>query len=237
MACSASADTISDPFIRVTASNASGMGSFDVPLADVTINPNGSAVWVLPAPVDIMSGPTVIARLTQMTGFVRPIMGGLPNLISLGFTFRAGDSDTTFTVDSPLYGLDPIENEAARTSAGVTVTDQNGDGVTLTGASADGFAFRTAYNGVSPGGTEFAEIIAGVAAGPGGSNTVNMADPGGGLYTAIGNVDDMSSRWNFVLSATDQVGATSVWEVIPSPGAVSLLALGGLVAARRRNRA
>jgi len=235
MASSASA-TLTDPFIRVTATNASGTGTFTVPLADVTINPNGSAIWILPAPVDVMDGPTVIARLTQMTGFVRPTIGALPNLISLGFTFTAGSSATTFTVDSTVFGINPITDEAGRASGGVTVTDRNSDGVTLTGASPNGFAYRTAYNGAAPGGTQFADLIQGVSAGPAGSNTVNMSSPGGGLYTPIGDVTDMSSRWQFVLTANDQVGATSVWEVIPAPGTVSLLALGGLVAARRRNR-
>jgi len=224
---SAMAD-FSDPFIRVTATNASGTGSFLVALGDVTINPDGSAFFAT-ALTTINDGPTTIATITQLNTLVRPQSGGLPNLISLGFTFRAGSSDTTFTVESTLFGINPIIEEAGRTSAGVTITDQNGDGVSFSGNGADSRAFTTLYNG-----NTFANLIDSFSDGPAGSETRNDSNPGGGVYTALPNVDNMSARWDFTLSATDQVGVTSVWEVVPTPGAASLLALGGLVAARRR---
>lgn len=237
LASSSSMATFSDPFVTVTATNASGTGTFTVPLIDVTINPNGSAMWILPAPVNVMSGPTVIATITQMTSFVRPQLGGLPNLISLGFTMRAGTSDTTIVVDSTLFGINPIIDEAGRTSGGITITDQNGNGAAFTGNNPGGGAFNPYYNGATPGtGTAFTSVLLADAVGPGGTHTMNMAVPGGGVYTPLPNVDSMSSRWNFVLTAADQVGVTSVWEIIPAPGSVSLLAFGGLVMARRSRR-
>ncbi len=235
VASSASA-SYSDPFVRVQASSANGSGSFLVPLIDVTINPNGSAIYILPAPVDIVDGPNTIATLTSITAFARPLQGGLPNLISLGFTFRAGSADTTFIVDSTLFTIDPIIEERANCTAGVSITDQNGNGAMFTGANPSGQAFRTAYNGVAPGGTQYGSIINSLAAGPGGSNNMNMSMPGGGLFDPIGDVQNMSTRWEFVLSATDQVGVTSAFNVIPGPGAISLIALGGLIAGRRRTR-
>ncbi|MBC7771849.1 MAG: hypothetical protein H7210_05100 [Pyrinomonadaceae bacterium] len=230
--------TFSDPFITVTATNASGTGTFSVPLSDVTINPmTGSGMYILPGAINVMNGPIVIATITQMTSFVRPQAGNLPNLISLGFTMRAGSSATTFVVDSTLFGINPIINEAGRTSGGITITDQNNNGAAFTGNNVGGGAFNPYYNGATPGtGTAFTSVLLADAVGNGGTHTMNMAVPGGGIYTPLPNVTSMSSRWNFILTAADQVGVTSVWEVIPAPGSISLLAFGGLAMARRSRR-
>jgi hypothetical protein len=223
--------SVTDPFLHVTASNASGSGTFDVPLADVTMNANGSFSYVLPAPVQIMSGPNVIAEITAMTSFVRPLTGGLPNLISVGFTFFAGTSTTTFTVDSTLLTINPIMGEGARTSAGFTITDMDGNGATMAGTNGPG-SFVAQYNG----NTQFANVLPGTAVGPGGSQTMNAALPGGGAYTSLGNVDSMSSHWGFTLTGNDQVGVTSVWEVIPAPGTLALMGLASLSLSRRSRR-
>jgi len=239
IASSSTMATFSDPFIRVTATNASGTGTFEVPLADVTINPmTGTGMYILPMSVNVMMGPTVIATITQMTSFVRPATGSLPNLISLGFTMRAGTSDTTLLIDSTLFGINDIPSgEAGRTSGGITITDQNNNGAAFTGANTGGGAFNPYYNGLTPGtGTAFTSVLLADSVGPGGTHTMNMAVPGGGAYTPLPDVTTMSSRWNFVLTAGDQVGVTSVWEVIPSPGSISLLAFGGLAMARRSRR-
>jgi hypothetical protein len=228
--------TITGPFIEVTATNASGSGTFSVPLGDVTMNPDGSAIFTLPAPVQIMSGPTVIAEITQMTSFVRPASGSLPNLISVGFAFFAGSSTTTFTVDSTLFCIDPIMNEAGRTSSGFTLTDMDGNGGTFAGQHAGGGSFNTYYNGDPPGGTVFASVLPGTSVGAFGTQTMNAGVPGGGLYLPLPDIADMSSRWSFTLTANDQIGATSVWEIIPAPGTFALIGLAGLTAARRSRR-
>lgn len=240
VAASSSMATFSNPFVTVTATNASGSGQFTVPLIDVTINPmNGAGMWILPAPVNIMQGPVVIATITQMVSIVRPQGGTLPNLVSIGFTMRAGSSATTLVIDSTLFTFDnPIIDEAGRTSGGITITDLNNNGASFAGNNVGGGAFNPYFNG-SPQfgtGTAFTSVLLADAVGPGGTHTMSMAVPGGGLYTPLPNVDSMSSRWNFIMSAGDQVGVTSVWEVIPAPGAISLLAFGGLVAARRSRR-
>ncbi|MGE3107613.1 MAG: hypothetical protein AB7G11_10420 [Phycisphaerales bacterium] len=234
LAASSASATFSDPFLRVRVSSANGMGEFAVPLMDVTINPNGSAIWILPAPVNITDGPNTIATLTQITAFARPLSGSLPNLISIGFTFRAGAADTTFEIDSTLFGIAPIIDEGASCTAGATITDQNGNGATLTGANPSGQAFLSAYNGQGVAGTQFCSVIDNLATAPGGSANQNTTMPGGGLFTPIGDVQDMSTRWHFTLSGSDQVAGTSAFNIIPGPGALSILALGGLVASRRR---
>ncbi len=230
--------SISDPILLVTATNASGTGTFSVPLASATPLPGGGAMWVLPASVNIMNGPNVIASISAMSTIIRPQNGTLANLISVGFTFVAGGSDTTFTVDSAVFGFTPV-GAAGRTSGAVGITDQNGNGAQFHGLGPAGGSFLTVYNGQAPGGTLFASILPLlIAADPGGSASANQAVPGGGLYLPIvPPVGSMSDEWHFILTANDSVGATSVWEIIPAPaGALALLGFGGLSMLRRARR-
>ncbi len=229
---------ISDPFLVVNASNASGSGTFMVPLADTTPS-GGGRTYTLAMPIDIMSGPNVIATITQLNSTVVPGSGSVPNRISLAFTFFAGTSDTHFTVDSALFNIAPILNEAGRATAGYSITDSDNDGVTMTGNNPGGGAFSARYNGQAPGGTTFAELIAGPrSAGPGQTASGNESTPpGAGQFLPIAtDVNNMSDRWDFTLSSLDQVGVTSAWFVVPSPGALSLLGLAGLSLARRNRR-
>lgn len=222
---------LSDPFITVRATNASGTGTFTVPLMDTMPGPNGSTVYSLATPFDIMDGPNVIASLTQLNSTVRPLMGLQPNTVTLSFTFFAGTSDTTFEVLSTVFSFDPIDSEAARATAGITVTDSDGNGASSLGAF-DGAHYRASYDG-----NTFADLLANaVNAGVGDSATDDDRSPLAG-FTALGeNADSMTAAWNFTLSANDQVGVTSSYFIIPAPGALALLGVAGLTMARRNRR-
>lgn len=230
--------SISDPVIRVHASNAQGAGTFDVALASGTFNVDGSYIFFLGAPVNISVGPNVIATITQMSTFIRPAGAGLPNLISFGFAVQAGaGGPTTFTLDATVlpvgFDIGPA-NSQARCSAGIGVTDINGDGVSFIGTEPGTGAFLTQYNH----GTTFASILQGVVANPAPNGSASRTDsnPGGGNYTPIGVANNMNAEWGFVLTANDSAAGTSAWEIIPSPGAISLIGLGGLAAIRRSRR-
>lgn len=228
---------ISDPFIVVTATNASGSGTFSVPLIDTTPGPNGSVSYSLAAPFDIMDGLNVIGTITQLTSSVLPLAGGLPNSINLSFTFLAGTSDTRFVVDTALLCIDPIFDEAARATAGFSITDSNGNGVTSTGNYAGGAHYTARYNGVAPGGTTFANLIAGpVSAGAGDTTTVSDRSPLAGFTPLGADVDDMSAQWDFTLTPGDQIGVTSSYFLVPSPGALSIMGLAGFGFIRRSRR-
>ena len=228
---SAASATLSDPFIFVRATNASGTGTFAVPLIDTMPGPNGSTTFSLASPVDIMDGPNVIGTLTQLNSTVRPLLGGQPNTVTLSFTFFAGSSDTTFEVLSTVFTFDsPLKDEAGRATAGVTITDSDGNGASSVGTLGQGAHYRASYDT-----NTFADLLAGqLTAGNGGSNTASDRSPVNGFSPLAGGADSMSAQWGFTLSANDQIGVTSSFFIIPAPGALALMGLGGLTMARRR---
>lgn len=232
LALSAAASaTLTDPFIFVRATNAQGTGTFAVPLGDTMPGPGGSTVFSLGSPVDIMSGPNVIATLTQLNSTVRPLAGAQPNTITLSFTFFAGDSNTTFEVLSTTFTFDPIMNQSARATAGMTITDSDGNGANSTG-SFDGSHYRASTNnGV------FADLLDNaLVAGPGSSNTASDRSPINGFSPLAQDATSMTAAWGFTLSAHDQVGVTSSFFLVPAPGALALLGLGGITMVRRNRR-
>jgi hypothetical protein len=235
----AASASISAPFIFIRATNASGSGTFSVPLADVTPIAGGGGTFSLAAPVDIMSGPNVIGTVTQLNSSARPLAGAQPETLTLSFTFFAGSSATRFEVFSTLFTFDdPILNEAGRATAGITVTDSDNDGVMSTGNFAGGAHYSSRYNGQVPAGTTFANLLMGpVSAGNGSSNTANDRSPPGSGFTPIGtDVTNMSAGWDFTLTSGDQVGATSSFFIVPAPGAFALMGLAGIAMSRRSRR-
>jgi hypothetical protein len=227
---------LTDPFILVRASNSMGSGMLSIPLKDTMPGGGGSTTFSLSEPFDIMDGPDLIATITQLNSTVRPFMGMQPNSITLSFTFFAGGADTRFEVLSTIFTFDPLDDVAARATAGITVTDSGSDGVTATGNLAGGAHYSARYNG-DPGST-FADLLVGpVSAGSGQTNTADDRSPPGSGFTPIaGGADDMSARWDFTLTAGDQVGVTSFYGIVPAPGAVVLLGVGGLFLGRRNRR-
>jgi hypothetical protein len=168
------------------------------------------------------------------------LLGSISNLrvsiiadpqVNVSFTATAGLVDTNFTFSSTLLSFPAFAGGTAQASAGITVADLNGNGVTLTGNNPGGFAYRADYNGNVPGGTNYASFFPSVTGDPSSGNSVS-ANLGPTFIPA--SVGDMSARFAFTLSAGDLASGTSNFEIVPAPAGSVALGLGLLGVARRR---
>ncbi|MCW5777277.1 MAG: PEP-CTERM sorting domain-containing protein [Phycisphaeraceae bacterium] len=225
----ASADISHEVFV-LTAKVGNEIGHF-VATSDMgTWDADGNFHWGLDHAVDIYSqGGSLLATLgtASVTFIADPV-------IMLNFNVQANQQNTLFSVGSGLLNFPMINSPVGAASAAVTITDVNGNGATFTPDAAG--AHLSHYNGEVPNGTQFASLLtSGFSVGAFSSDTRSDEYPGGGQYAPIGvGVFDMSSRWSFTLSAFDLASGTSVYVIIPAPGSLGLLGLGGLLAIRRR---
>ncbi|MBC7773623.1 MAG: hypothetical protein H7210_14100 [Pyrinomonadaceae bacterium] len=233
MVSSASADISNQVFV-IHATNALGTAEYVIRLEDGEWTAPGEFEWNLDGEANLQSasGHTIA---TLATGALR--IHEDPD-VSLSFSVMAGSLDTAFTISSALVSFAAINQVHGYASAGVTVSDLNGDGVMITPSGLDGM-YQSQYNGMVPTGTSFQNFFPGQVSDPTPGTTVSFSSefPGGGLYTPIaGSVSDISSRFTFTLSGNDIASGTSIFrvEAVPAPASLTLLGLGGLVMARRR---
>lgn len=222
---------ISDIVLRIEATNEMGTAVFEGHLSDGDFYPGGEYIWESRTPIMMLNqSGQVIATLNA--AYVRCVEDPV---VQVNFSVSAGSLMTSFTVNSPLLSFATINNAAARASAGITVTDTDGNGATAAAANQPAM-YLSQYNGFVPGGTLFADLISGpIVAAAFDSASANASSPGGGLFTPIANpVSDMSARYRFTLTANDEASGTSSYEIVPAPGTIALLGMGGLLAARRR---
>src|SRR5262245_9478291 len=169
--------------------------------------------------------------LTGLSGSLKedPFVTSVVSLVNL---FNAPQT-FTITVSLPIASFN--YNATVASSVGVTVTDTDGNGVSAVSVSPDGIYTGT-VNG-SPVLTLFGHPTSVSCATAGCSATLpdNTGLPlqaaGPGSATAIG------ITLKFTLSAFDQVGITSRFEIVPEPSALTLLALGAAALALARRRA
>ena len=221
---------ISNVIFSITATSSEGTASWNATIDQGSWVAPGVFQWST-AGVDLMDGDgDIIASLgaTNLTMVQDPV-------VALGFHIQAGAADTLFTFGSGLLGFPGINGATGYASTGITLTDSDGDGSTSmvgAGGAAGTNCWQANYNGLAPAGTIFAEFLPGLSvAVPGDSET---SDANTGAFLPIpGTVSAMSVAYNFVLSANDSASGTSVFNVVPEPATLALLA-GGLLLIRRR---
>lgn len=233
---------IMGPGIQIVAQSGDSIAVWES--GELTWNPDAGegGAWVFESTETI----TLADQSGNVLGILNPNGEGISIIIqedpvvNLGFAVQAGAADTEFKIGSAQLMFPTIGSAFAqgRASVGMSVTDLNGNGVTLTGmgfASNSG-AYTAVYNGwaVTGGGTVFADSIPTLSnPNPGGSNTASVNTPPVGFAPINDDVSSMSSLVHFTLSAGDIASGTSTWVVIPEPASFALFGL-GLVLLRRR---
>lgn len=221
--------------LTITATSAEGTASFTLNVLDGSWS-NNNTTWTYNGP----TGQTIPLIDSSNNNTIAELeMGDLdiqfvfdPE-VNLNFTAVAGASATTFTFSSALLSFPTLTGATATASAGITLQDRNGNGATFTGTQNGNTAsYRADYNGLVPGGTQYAAALGLLTATPGGNNSAS-ANFG---PSPIASISDMSSRWGFTLSARDAATGTSSYVVVPAPGVAAMLGLAGLVSVSRRRR-
>jgi len=158
--------------------------------------------------------------------------------VHLNFALTAGTTDTTFQLTSSHVTFDTIANPFGQSSVGVSVSDRNHNGATLSLVSPLTGTSESYVNGLPPPpygsgtGSLWTDILAGPVIAPM-NGTRSQSDTTGANPIAIGMpVSSMSSQLNFRLTALDLVSGSSTFVITPEPAGLLVLLCG--LALRRR---
>src|SRR5437868_3472925 len=166
---------ISDPALHILATSALGSGEFLIHVNQGSYLPDGSWEWETYTPFTI-TDPSSGRTIASFDHF--ECLYHADPIITLNFGAMAGTSTTTFTISSALLSFPAITNPIGTASAGVTVTDDDGNGATFNGLEPGNFAYRANYNGQVPAGTTFATLVATpIVTGPFGTQTGSGSVP------------------------------------------------------------
>lgn len=234
MTSMAQAGITGDP-LTITATRGSFTSTFTLGLNDGSWNTDQS-VWTYNG----VSGQTIQMRDTRpgmgnalvaeldMTFFAVQFVSDPQVNLNFNTTNPDANNPLNVTVTSALLTFPAISNALATASSGLTLRDRGGVGVgaTATGNQPGGNTYHSEYNG----GTTFANLVPGFSV----PTFTQQTQNGSVGSTPIGTVSSMQAQWAFTLSPFDAATGTSTYVVTPTPGALALLGLGGLVAGRRR---
>ncbi|HYE62686.1 MAG TPA: hypothetical protein VD997_11880 [Phycisphaerales bacterium] len=226
LTASAGAAIVGEP-VTVRVQSSLGQASFTVLLPQGTYNPAaGTFSYSLPSSIDLIdtSNGRTIAILDGLTvGFQEDGFGQIPRT-ALGFALRAGNANTSISIFSAHNTLSPLSRTAAGI-ASMTLTDLGGaPGASMVGNMMTEWWFEGRLGDLIFVGWD------GQTAGPGLTSNQTITCP---VVPPFG-ISELFSQYGFDLSANDSASGTSLLRAVPTPGAVSLLALAGLATTRRR---
>jgi len=226
MTSAASAALLGQNYVTVTAENSIGSGSWALAIPNGWHFPaSGTWTYVLPAPVDISTtSGTPVASLNALT-----ISFQQDPAVDLAFSATAPNATTHFTFTAAPVSFPAMTNPFGYASSATTLTDSNNNGATATGTFPGSKMYRATYNGS----TDWAYLNGPMTAN-GNSNVSNERQPAVSMVVIPGSVSQLSSQFDFNLSALDQASGTSHFEVTPEPASLSMLGIAGLFVRRRR---
>jgi hypothetical protein len=228
---------VSLQILTVTASTPDGtvIGSHTYSRPNVPLDPSGMHSWDLPAVPELTFADA--GSVDGTWGFKGgSIVVNEDPAVTLNFNASSGAVNSVFTFSSAIVNFPTAGNLQAVASAAITITDSGlfPDGnVSLTGGFAGG---TKAYRAEIDGAFTYASLVNNFA-GPLSGSTV-LSGSTGVLSPVIGHTTASQIRtyFSFTLSARDKAAGTSTFQIIPAPGAASLLAAGGMLTLRRRRR-
>lgn len=227
---------LSDYIVQFTAGIGDNEVTLRIPTEAADYDPyTDTYTWELPEPFEFWLGDIYLGTLED--AFIEICQD--PE-VNLSFSVMAGPDTTRFHIASALLSFPTINNPEGRASAAYTLTDFDGNGAQMDGIGDTGGAYLAQYNGWAgdpvngPQGTTFTEGIFTMDAGIYETVNVDHNDPDTGFRPIPEPAYDMSSLASFYLSAFDLASGTTHYEIVPEPGSLAVLALGGLALLRRR---
>ena len=206
--------SLTGPLLSITAIAAGKTANWELGWDQFPGLVNGKGAWRAPGVIELRSNGDLIASLNSINVFY-----DVDPSVQLNFSVTAGNTVTTFTFTSSTVVFTPLVNPVATATAAVTVTDNTGNGATLTGLLSGGKVYRADTDLGN-----YALLVNGVSAGTFQSNTANESLAG----VISGTVSSISSQFSFTLTPLDGASGTSSFTVVPEPG--SLVALGSALA-------
>ncbi len=237
--------SVTDPALIIHAQSGANVDTFVV--SNALLGPGaevGSLQYTLPSPLFLPNTGTWVRNL-NLSFVPENAVPAQDNLISLGFTLWSGSATTNFVVTTGEFLLPGPNAVIGRSSANVGISDGHQiafpNGVAQYAGGFPGGGYYSQTNGWFGPGAAYAPLGSAFGVlGPANLSAPFTSDSGGGNIpnTLLGApAASMSAQWRFSLTDGDQVGVTSTFatsSIIPAPGAIALLAFGGLAAARRR---
>jgi len=231
----ASAGPISANIIEITATADGKTGTFTqiFPVASI----DGTYAWQLPAPVVLQSGATELAVVEDAS-----VAYNADPAVDLGFQVKnTSPWPAVFKITAGTIVFDPAPNAEARAGASITLTQGAGSaaGASITGKFPYGKIYEARYstNAFVNTQTVFVDLVSSFLFNRGlsQSQSEEIPDPDVMEFAPLGvTVHMIESQFWFGLSAGDLASGTSIFEIVPEPASVLLLAFGGLLLARRR---
>jgi hypothetical protein len=185
----------------------------------------GRTRWKLAGPLVVRNHGGVLGRLNDIQ------LDGLTDSVDAVLHVVAGPSDTTFSITTSNVDVGTLVNPDVAASAGVTVTDRDGNGATLTGQLAGAKTYEAVYNGS----TGWRQLVATTPTTNDDTAVTDDRTPLAGHDMISATVSGIQTAWRFSLSANDSASGSSRFSIeasadIPLLNRVGLLALVALLA-------